>query len=393
MIQREAADKIRQLATGFPALAVIGPRQSGKTTLVRSIFSHLPYTLLEDPDTRRFAEEDPRSFLIQYQKTGVIIDEAQNVPELFSYLQGILDNPDTTGRFVITGSQNFLMMEKISQSLAGRIGIVKLLPLSMSELEKAGFGRKRYEEYLYQGFYPRLYASEIQPSDYYGAYVQTYLERDLRQLKQVQSLSLFQTFMRMCANRIGQIVNFSSLGNDCGINYKTAQDWLSLLETSFIVFLVRTHHKNFNKRLVQMPKLYFTDPGLAAYLIGIHSPEEVMNHPMKGGLFEALIIGEFLKYRLNQGLESNLFFWRDKAGNEIDCIIDRTGTELIPVEIKAGRTISGDYFKNIEYWNRFSGQDPMRSFVVYGGDLDQMRSSAHVLPFNSLGPVLSFLER
>jgi len=391
MIQRTAGEKLKQLAIGFPAVAVIGPRQSGKTTLVRDIFPDIPYTLLEDPDTRRFAEEDPRTFLLQYTKTGAIIDEAQHVPQLFSYLQGIIDNKDTTGRFILTGSQNFLLMEKISQSLAGRIGILKLLPLSMDELHRNGIHKKNYEDYLYLGCYPRLYTDPIIPTDYYSAYVQTYLERDLRQLKQVQNLSLFQTFLRMCANRVGQIVNFSSLGNDCGINYKTAQDWLSLLETSFIVFLVRTHHKNFNKRLVQMPKLYFTDPGLAAYLIGIRSSEEILNHPMKGGLFETFIIGEFLKYRLNRGFESNLYFWRDKSGYEIDCLIDRAGTELIPVEMKAGRTISGDYFKNIEYWNRLSGQKPERSFVVYGGVTNQMRGQCHVLPYDSLGPIYDLL--
>jgi predicted AAA+ superfamily ATPase len=236
IIQRTAGEKLKQLAIGFPAVAVIGPRQSGKTTLVRDIFPDIPYTLLEDPDTRRFAEEDPRTFLLQYTKTGAIIDEAQHVPQLFSYLQGIIDNKDTTGRFILTGSQNFLLMEKISQSLAGRIGILKLLPLSMDELHRNGIHKNNYEDYLYLGCYPRLYTDPIIPTDYYSAYVQTYLERDLRQLKQVQNLSLFQTFLRMCANRVGQIVNFSSLGNDCGINYKTAQDWLSLLETSFIVF-------------------------------------------------------------------------------------------------------------------------------------------------------------
>ncbi|NLV27313.1 MAG: ATP-binding protein [Methanomicrobiales archaeon] len=391
MIHRTAKEKVKQLTVGFPAVAVTGPRQSGKTTLVRNIFPTLPYVLLEDPDTRRFAEEDPRSFLMQYQQTGIIIDEAQNVPELFSYLQGILDNKDTTGKFILTGSQNFLMMEKISQSLTGRIGLVKLLPFELNELWQAGLEKKSYEEYLFSGLYPRLYVEKIIPSDYYAAYVQTYLERDLRQLLKVQSLSIFQTFLRMCANRVGQVVNFSSLANDCGINYKTAQGWLSLLETSFIVFLVRTHHKNFNKRLIQMPKLYFTDPGLAAYLIGIRRPKEIMNHPMKGGLFESLIMSEFLKYRYNRGLDSNLYFWRDKGGKEIDCLIDRMGLELIPVEIKAGRTISGDYFKNIEYWNKLSGQVPERSFVVYGGDQDQQRIHARVLPFDHLDPVMELL--
>ncbi|WP_319579501.1 ATP-binding protein [uncultured Methanospirillum sp.] len=278
------------MVAGFPAVIITGPRQSGKTTLVKTLFPSKPCIFLEEPDTRRFAEEDPRSFLAQFQDTGAIIDEAQYVPELFSYLQGILDHNNTPGQFILTGSQNFLMMERISQSLAGRIGIIRLLPLSMNELIQAGFQYDRYEEYLYRGFYPRLYNSTILPSDYYSSYVQTYLERDLRQLKQVHNLTTFQTFLRMCANRVGQIVNFSSIGSDYGINHKTVKEWISLLETSGIVFLLKIHHKNFNKRLIQMPKVYFTDPGLAAYLAGRKSAEEIVTHPLKGGLFETGII-------------------------------------------------------------------------------------------------------
>lgn len=391
MILRAVGEKIRELASGFPAVVITGPRQSGKTTLAKNLFPGKPYILLEDPDTRRFAEEDPRSFLGQFQDTGAIIDEAQYVPELFSYLQGVLDRSDIPGRFILTGSQNFLMMAKISQSLAGRIGIIRLLPLSMNELIQAGLHHDRYEEYLYRGFYPRLYNSTISPSDYYSSYVQTYLERDLRQLKQVHSLSTFQTFLRMCANRVGQIVNFTSLGADCGISHNTAREWISLLETSGIVFLIKTHHNNYNKRLVQMPKLYFTDPGLAAYLADIKSADEIITHPLKGGLFETLIIGEFLKFRFNRGLESNLFFWRDKTGHEIDCIIEQSIHETIPVEIKAGRTIAGDYFKNIHYYNVLSGQSPDRSFIVYGGEQDQNRSDGRVIRYSNLGPIFEFL--
>ncbi|MBN1165933.1 MAG: ATP-binding protein [Methanospirillaceae archaeon] len=392
MIPRSARKKILEFAEGFLAVAVIGPRQSGKTTLVKDVFPGLPYVLLEDPDTRRFAEEDPRAFLGQFLKDGVILDEIQNVPELFSYLQGVLDNKEINSRFILTGSQNFLMMEKISQSLAGRVGIVKLLPFSLDELYHSGSPCESLEEYIYRGFYPRLYQYPIRPSDYYASYVQTYLERDLRQLKQVQSLSTFHTFLRMCAFRVGQIVNFTSLGNDCGITYKTAQDWLSLLQTSFLIHLMPVHHKNYNKRLIRMPKLYFTDPGLASYLIGIQNPQEILTHPMKGGLFETLIISEFYKYRLNQGLESNLYFWRDKTGHEIDCIIDHGGLYEIPVEIKAGKTISEDFFTNIKYWNSLSGQSPDRSFLVYGGDQEQSRSFGRVISFSHLQPVLEYLR-
>ncbi len=392
IIRRDAEEKIRSLALGFPAVSVIGPRQSGKTTLVRSVFPELPYVLLEDPDTRAFAEEDPRSFLAQYEKTGAVFDEVQRVPELFSYLQGVLDAHTGPGRFILTGSQNFLMMEQISQSLAGRVGIVKLLPLSMRELASAGIETGRYEDLIYAGLFPRPYSSNIHPADFYSSYIQTYLERDLRLLKQVQSLSAFQTFMKMCAYRSGQVVNYSSLANDCGISHNTAKEWLSLLETSLLIVLIRPHHKNFNKRLVKMPKLYFTDPGLACHLAGIQSADDLSYHPLKGGLFESLIISEFLKFRFNRGKASNLYFWRDKLGHEIDCIIEYDGWDPIPVEIKSGRTASSDFFKEITYWNRLSGNTPDRSFVVYGGDQSQRRTAGQLVGYRELEPVVSYLR-
>jgi hypothetical protein len=352
----------------------------------------LPYVLLEDPDTRAFAEEDPRSFLAQYEKTGAVFDEVQRVPELFSYLQGVLDAHTGPGRFILTGSQNFLMMEQISQSLAGRVGIVKLLPLSMRELASAGIETGRYEDLIYAGLFPRPYSSNIHPADFYSSYIQTYLERDLRLLKQVQSLSAFQTFMKMCAYRSGQVVNYSSLANDCGISHNTAKEWLSLLETSLLIVLIRPHHKNFNKRLVKMPKLYFTDPGLACHLAGIQSADDLSYHPLKGGLFESLIISEFLKFRFNRGKASNLYFWRDKLGHEIDCIIEYDGWDPIPVEIKSGRTASSDFFKEITYWNRLSGNTPDRSFVVYGGDQSQRRTAGQLVGYRELEPVVSYLR-
>ena len=392
IIRRDAEEKIRSLALGFPAVSVIGPRQSGKTTLVRSVFPQLPYVLLEDPDTRAFAEEDPRSFLAQYEKTGAIFDEVQRVPELFSYLQGVLDRNQRPGQFILTGSLNFLMMERISQSLAGRVGIVKLLPLSMRELARAGIKIERYEDLLYAGLFPRPYSSDIRPRDFYSSYIQTYLERDLRLLKQVQNLSAFQTFMKMCAYRSGQVVNYSSLANDCGITYNTAKEWLSLLETSLLIALIRPHHKNFNKRLIKMPKLYFTDPGLAAHLAGVQSADDLGYHPLKGGLFESLAITEFLKFRFNRGKESNLYFWRDKLGHEIDCIIEYGGWDPIPVEIKSGRTASSDFFKEITYWNGLSGNTPERSFVVYGGDQSQRRAAGQLVGYRDLAPILPYLE-
>ena len=392
MIKRDAEEKLRRLAAGFPAVSVIGPRQSGKTTLVRSVFPTKPYVLLEDPDTRAFAQEDPRTFLAQYEKSGAVIDEVQRVPELFSYLQDILDTHNRPGQFILTGSQNFLLMESISQSLAGRVGIIRLLPLSMRELIREGIATRRYEEYLFTGFFPRLYSTTIEPADFYSSYIQTYLERDLHQLKQVQNLSAFQTFMKMCAFRNGQIVNYSSLAQDCGITHNTAKEWLSLLETSCIIILIRPHHKNFNKRLVKMPKLYFTDPGLAVHLAGIQEPDNLCYHPLKGGLFESLIVTEFLKCRFNQAKEARLYFWRDQHGHEIDCLIEHGGGYLIPVEMKAGRTANNDYFKEITYWNTLSGNTPDRSFVVYGGDQSQQRTAGHLIGYAQLDPVLKYLD-
>jgi uncharacterized protein len=391
-IRRDAEEKIRALALGFPAVAVIGPRQSGKTTLVRAVFPDLPYILLEDPDTRAFAEEDPHSFLAQYETTGAILDEVQRVPTLFSYLQGVLDRHNRPGQFILTGSQNFLMMERISQSLAGRVGIVRLLPLSMRELDRAGIEAGRYEDLLYTGLFPRPYGSSIHPEDFYSSYIQTYLERDLRLLKQVQNLSAFQAFMKMCAYRSGQLVHYSSLANDCGITHNTAKEWLSLLETSLLIVLVRPHHINFNKRLVKMPKLYFTDPGLAAHLAGVQSADDLCYHPLKGGLFESLIITEFLKFRYNRGKGSNLYFWRDKLGHEIDCIIEYQGRDPVPVEIKSGRTASSDFFNEIVYWNHLSGNTPDRSFVVYGGDQSQRRTAGQLIGYRELEPILPYLE-
>jgi hypothetical protein len=283
-------------------------------------------------------------------------------------------------------------MESISQSLAGRVGIIRLLPLSMRELFREGIAPRQYEEYLYTGFFPRLYSTTIEPGDFYSSYIQTYLERDLHQLKQVQNLSAFQTFMKMCAFRNGQIVNYSSLAQDCGITHNTAKEWLSLLETSCIIILIRPHHKNFNKRLVKMPKLYFTDPGLAVHLAGIRSPDNLSYHPLKGGLFESLIVTEFLKYRYNQAKEANLYFWRDQHGHEIDCLIEQSGGYLIPVEMKAGRTANSDYFKEIAYWNSLSGNAPDRSFVVYGGDQSQQRSAGHLIGYAQLDPVFPYLD-
>lgn len=365
IIKRILEKKIKSLAKKLPIVAVTGPRQSGKTTLVKYIFPKLPYISLEDLDMREFAEKDPRGFLNNYQK-GVILDEIQKVPTLFSYIQSIVDGKKKNGQFILTGSQNFLLYEKISQTLAGRTAILNLLPFSMEELGSSST-KSQIDDYLFNGFYPRLYAQKLKPTDWYPNYIQTYIERDVRQIKNISNLSSFQKFIKLCAGRIGQILDLSSLANDCGITHNTAKEWISVLETSFIVFLLKPHYKNFNKRLIKMPKLYFYDTGLACSLLGIETKKQITTHYLRGCLFENLILQELIKYRLNRGLLPNLFFWRDKGGHEIDCIIEKAN-KLVPIEIKIGKTILGEYFKNIEYWNKLSKNTPKNSYVIYGGD-------------------------
>jgi len=365
MIQREIKDKLLQLCVKFPVVSLTGPRQSGKTTLLKESFPEYLYTSLEEPDTRIYAESDPRRFLASGPK--MIIDEIQRVPELFSYIQTITDHTNQTGQFIISGSQSFLLDERISQSLAGRVAILHLMPFSYSELSAHGLRANSFEELIYNGFYPRLYDRKIDPQDFHPNYIQTYIERDVRLLQNIQNLNLFVRFMRLCAGRAGQLLNLSALANDTGVSVNTAKSWLSVLEAGFIVFLLQPHFKNFNKRLVKMPKLYFHDTGLASSLLGISSAEQIETHYQYGALFENLVISELLKRRYHQGARNNLYFWRDHKGAEIDVIIDQ-GNSLIPVEIKSSQTYSGSFFSSLNYWRKLSGSQDKKQFVIYGGD-------------------------
>ncbi|MBI5124495.1 MAG: ATP-binding protein [Candidatus Omnitrophica bacterium] len=383
MIKRELLIKLNTSAKKFPIVSVIGPRQSGKTTLVKMAFPYKPYVSLEDTDIREYATSDPRGFLSDYPK-GAILDEVQRVPKLFSYLQTAVDKADRPGLFILTGSQHFLLHENISQTLAGRSAIFTLLPFSLAELKDTPFRYNDYEDYIFRGFYPRIYDKRLNPSEWYLNYIQTYVERDLRLIKNIDDLGTFQTFLKMCAARIGQLLNLSSLANDCGITHNTAKSWISILELSFIVFLLRPHYKNFNKRLVKMPKLYFYDPGLASSLLGIENKRQVANHYLKGGLFETFVISELLKHRYNEGLEMNHYFWRDKVGHEIDCIIEK-GSRLIPIEIKSGKTPSAEYLKDLNYWNKLAKNRPKNSYVIYGGDITQRRSEGTILSWKNIG--------
>lgn len=382
MIQRSSAEALKSLAKGFPIVSVTGPRQSGKTTLVRATFPEVPYVSLEDPDTLELATTDPRGFLHLY-RDGLVIDEAQRSPKLFSYLQTLSDEAPRPGRFILTGSQQFGLLSGISQSLAGRVGMLQLLPFSVAELNAASVMLPDLDQLLFQGLYPPLYDRQVSPAQWHSSYVMTYVERDLRQLLNVRDLASFQRFLRMCAARVGQLLNLSSLAVDCGITHNTARSWLSILEASYIVFLLQPHFRNYGKRLVRSPKLYFYDPGLASWLLNMQDAAHLAVHPQRGGLFECLIAGELLKARFNKALPSNLYFWRNSKGDEIDLVVDR-GTELIPVEIKSGRTLNTDFFRGLERWRVLSSTDS-EGYLVYGGDAESRNRSTVIIPWQRAG--------
>ncbi|MDA0732335.1 MAG: ATP-binding protein [Bacteroidetes bacterium] len=381
MIARTLENKLKLLYTKFPVISITGPRQSGKTTLIKEVFKNLPYVSLENPDDRAFALEDPRGFLNNYPK-GAIFDEVQRVPQLFSYIQGLVD-ADPSIKFILSGSQNFLLSEQISQSLAGRVGILKLLPFSMFELKAANSLSETFEDVAYKGFYPRIFDQNIDPEDFYPNYLQTYVERDVRQLSQVGNLNTFTTFLKLCAGRAGQLLNMSELSNEAGVSVNTIKSWVNILETSYIVFRLYSHHKNYNKRLTKMPKLYFYDTGLLSYLLGIKKSSQIKIHFAKGAIFENLVIGELMKRHLHIGKEPNLYFWRDNKGKEIDLIID-DGEFITPIEIKSGSTKRSDYFNGLDYWNKISENDPVKSFVIYGGQENQLRNNGKLISWKSM---------
>lgn len=382
MIARAAHPTLLRLAKGFPVLAITGPRQSGKTTLARAAFPDKPYLSLEDPDIRLLAESDPRGLLSRVPD-GAILDEVQRAPGLFSYLQTRIDQDLRPGHFVLTGSQQFGLLSGISQSLAGRAGLVQLLPFTMGELQSAGKLPQELDEVLFRGAYPPLYDRDLAPSDWHGNYVNTYVERDVRQLISVRDLSALQRFLRMCAARVGQLLNLSTLAADCGISHHTAAAWLSVLEASYVVFLLRPHFQNFNKRLVKAPKLYFCDSGLASWLLGIREPGQIAFHAQRGALFENLVVTEFLKTRLHRGEAPDLYFWRDSQGLEVDLLVERNGT-LNPIEIKSGQTIAADFFKALIRWKELAGRPDAPAWLVYGGAQRLANGSVAVTPWRDL---------
>jgi uncharacterized protein len=353
MIPRAATSLLGEIRSGYPVITITGPRQSGKTTLARAVFADKPYVSLETPDEREFAATDPRGFLARWPD-GAVIDEVQHVPALLSWIQTDVDSAGRMGRFVLTGSQNFALMAHISQSLAGRSALVQLLPLSIAELAAADRLPDSLDAMLLRGGYPALHARALSPQRWLADYTMSYLERDVRQISQVHDLSTFQRFLRLCAGRTGQLLNLANLAQEAGIAQSTARAWLSVLEASYIVFLLQPHHRNLGKRVVKAPKLYFLDTGLAASLMGLQTPEQISIHPLRGALFETLIVAEFLKQRYNAGFPSNLYFWRDNVGLEVDLLLDAP-EGLMPVEIKSAATVTEDLFKGLRRWLAVAG--------------------------------------
>lgn len=382
MIERTLKPRILELAAKYPVVTLTGPRQSGKSTLLRHSFPDYRYVSLEDPDVREFAVTDPRGFLATYPDRA-IIDEAQRVPALFSYIQTHVDKAGGTGMYLLSGSHNFLLAEGISQSLAGRTAVLKLLPLSHAELAAGNVLPPTVDEEIFTGGYPRLYDKGIAPGDFYPYYIQTYVERDVRMMKNIGDLGRFIRFVKLCAGRIGQLLNLSSLAVECGLSVSTASAWISVLEASYICYLLKPDAANYSKRLVKTPKLYFYDTGLACSLLDIQSADQVGAHFLRGGLFENMVVNAFVKQAWNAGREGERYFWRDSQGTEVD-LLCREGTTVKAYEVKSGATFSSDYFKSLSKWAALSGVPADRLHVVYGGESSLVTSGGRLVAWKDL---------
>lgn len=384
MYQRELEQEVRSMAQAFPIVTILGPRQSGKSTLVKQIFTDKPYVNLEHLETRTLALNDPISFIKRYEN-GAIFDEIQRAPELLSYLQVLVDEQKKIGQFILTGSHQLRLQEAVSQSLAGRSAVLKLLPLSLREIKQSQ-NEYSLDQQLLKGGYPRLYEIVLKPSKYYSSYCQTYLERDVKQLINIKDLSLFQRFMRLCAGRIACVFNASEIAKELGTSSHTVTEWLSVLEASFLIFKLPPYFENFGKRLIKSPKLYFTDVGLACYLLGIENETQIERDPLRGHLVENLVVLELVKARYNMGLEPNLFFYRDQSQLEVDVLI-QNGSELIPIEIKSSATFRPEFIKAIEKFQQLTHRTILKSYLVYAGDIQQRVREVNIIHYEDAASV------
>jgi predicted AAA+ superfamily ATPase len=385
MIQRKAAKRIIELSKQFPIVTVTGPRQSGKTTLCKNLFKHLPYSSLENLDERSMATNDPHGFLNRFPD-GCVIDEVQRVPTLLSYIQSQVDqHPRAKGKFILTGSHQFELMEAVTQSLAGRTALVKLLPLTLEE----AYPKKipNLESVIFKGFFPRLFQEKINPTDLYSFYVDTYLEKDVRLLTRIQNLKNFEVFLKMCAGRTGQILNYANLASDCGVDQKTIKHWITVLEASYVIRLLPAYYKNIQRRLVKAPKLYFLDTGLACFLLGIRKPEHLAGHPLAGALFETFVLGELWKHYANRVESDPLYYYRDQSGAEVDVIFDYQ-THLHALEVKMAETINEARLTQLHQTERL-GYSVKKLYLVYGGQENFLRSKIHLTSWKKISALVA----
>ncbi|MHC4443461.1 MAG: ATP-binding protein [Planctomycetota bacterium] len=383
MIQRDLTERVKAAAKAFPAVTITGPRQSGKSTLCRTVFPHRAYANLELPDVRSFALEDPRRFLAQFPD-GAVIDEIQRCPDLASYLQGLIDEDPQPGKWILTGSQNLILLQSVSQSLAGRTAVLHLLPLARNEICRFDTYPQNLDEAMLAGGYPRIFDRQLSPAHWLGSYVAMYIERDLRTISKVGDLTTFQRFVELCAGRTAQLLNLSALASDTGISQPTAKAWLSILDTSFIAFRLPAFHANIRKRLVRMPKLHFYDTGLVCWLLGIRNATQLRTHPLRGAIFETWVLSEIIKHRTNQGERGGVFFFRDQHGTEADAVVE-CGNRYKIVEAKAGQTVSPDMLRNTRKVTSALGPvEPIETVVAYGGESLQTRTDLTVVPWNKL---------
>lgn len=379
-LKRIITKELISLSKQYPVVTITGPRQAGKTTLAKMTFPKMRYANLEEPDVRAFAIEDPRSFLADNPR-GMIIDEIQRAPELLSYIQAMVDVKNKNSLFILTGSQQLNLLGKVTQSLAGRTALLTLLPFSFKELKQYKYNHS-LEEFIYNGFYPRVHDQKLNPSSAYKNYYQTYVERDLRQLINIKDINLFQKFVKLCAGRVGQLFDRSSLSNEVGVSTATISSWISILEASYIIYFLNPYFENFNKRVIKTPKLYFYDVGLATYLLGINSVEQIHRDPLKGLLFENMIVSELIKQQLNRGLDPNLYFYRDSNKNEVDVLL-KSANNFIAIEIKSSQTFNKEYLKGINYFKGLSKNRLIESYLVYNG-ISQNRTDYKIINFKNI---------